>query len=231
MQKCSGLIKISFLFQPVNLSSDNLPQPSSSNTRPDQTRPGQDCGEYHTSSIISGAMPYGHQSYPDPPVSIAFTSSIEQQASSSIPFLYPLPCHKFGYYTTTSVTPTVITHTASTVGAQGSLHQAHGYPHTGDTYPQAPCHSLSYPAAMCDPVHVALPSVTAAHCFSVPEHVAVTGVRGKHKQKTGGVRTVGPSVVPSGPPSTAPTPSSCLAKLLSSSARERESVLSRVLYL
>lgn len=207
------------LAQP-NLSSDNLP--SSSNTRPDQTRPSQDCGAYHTSSIISGAMPYGHQSYNDPPVSIAFTTSIEQPACSSIPFLYSLPCHKFGYYTTTSVTPTVITHTASTVGAQGSVHQAHGYSHTGDTYPQSPCHSLSYPAAVSDPVHAALPSVTAAHCFSVPEQVVVAGVRGKHKQKTGGARTVGPSVAPSGPPPTAPTPTSCLAKLLSSSARERK---------
>lgn len=212
-------------FQP-NLSSDNLSQPSSSNTRPDQTRPHQGCGEYQTSGILSGAMPYGPQSYSDPPVSIAYTSNIEQLASSSVPFLYPLPCHKFGYYTTTSVTPTVITHTASTMGAQGSVHQAHGYTHTGDTYPLTPCHSLSYPAAVSDPVHAVLPSATAAHCFSVPEQVAVTGVRGKHKQKTGGVRTAGPPLAPSGPPSTAPTSTSCLAKLLSSGAGERESVLS-----
>uniref|UniRef100_A0A8P4G6Z8 MLX interacting protein like n=1 Tax=Dicentrarchus labrax TaxID=13489 RepID=A0A8P4G6Z8_DICLA len=210
------------LAQP-NLSSDNLPQPSSSSHRPDQSRPDQGCGEYHTSSIISGTMPYGHQSYPEPPVSIAYNTSIEQPASSSVPFLYPLPCHKFGYYTTTSVTPTVITHTASTMGTQGSVHQAHGYPHAGDTYPQTPCHSLGYPAAVSDPVHAALPSVTAAHCFSVPEQVAVTGVRGKHKQKTGGVRTAGPPVALSGTPSTSPTPTSCLAKLLSSGARERES--------
>lgn len=162
-------------------------------------------------------MPYGHQSYLDPAVSIAFTTSIEQPASSSIPFLYPLPCHKFGFYTTTSVTPTVITHTASTMGAPG-------YPHTGDTYPQAPCHSLGYPEAVSEPAHAALPSGTAAHCFSVPEQVAVTGVRGKHKQKTGGVKTVGASVVPANSPSTAPTASSCLAKLLSSSACERESI-------
>ncbi|XP_063750848.1 carbohydrate-responsive element-binding protein-like isoform X2 [Eleginops maclovinus] len=197
------------LAQP-NLSPDNLPQPSSSNTQPDQARPGQDCDEYHTSSMISGTMPYGHQSYPDPPVSIAFTSSIEQLASSTIPFLYPLPCNKFGYYTTPSVNPTVITHTASTAGAQGSMHQGHGYPHAEDTYPQSPCHPLSYPAT--------LPSVTAAHCFSVPEQLAGTGVRGKHKQKTGGARTGGHSAASS----TAPAPTSCLAKLLSSSSRERK---------
>ncbi|XP_069003105.1 carbohydrate-responsive element-binding protein isoform X1 [Embiotoca jacksoni] len=212
------------LAQP-SLSSDSLPQPSTSNTRPDQTWPGQDCGEYHTSSIISGAMPYGPELYHDAPVSSSFTSSTEQPAAASIPFLYPLPCHKFGYYTTTGVTSTVITHTASTTGAQGSAHQAHGYPHTGDTYSQTPCHSLTYPAVVSDAVHPALPSVTAAHCFSVPEQVAVTGVRGKHKQKTGGVRTFGPSVVPSGPPSTAPSPTSCLAKLLSSGAHERKPML------
>uniref|UniRef100_UPI0037E8C12C carbohydrate-responsive element-binding protein n=1 Tax=Semicossyphus pulcher TaxID=241346 RepID=UPI0037E8C12C len=196
------------LAQP-NLSSEHLPQPSSSSTQTDQTRPGQGCSEYHTSSIISGSMPYGHQSYPDPPVSIAFTSSMEQTAASSVPFLYPLPCHKFGYYTTTSVTPTVITHTASTVGAQG-------YPHTGDTYAQTPCQALSYPLVVSDPVHA------TTHCFSVPEQVVVSGVRGKHKQKTGGGRTAGPPRVLSGPPSTAPTPTSCLAELLSSGTRERK---------
>ncbi|XP_076607574.1 carbohydrate-responsive element-binding protein [Chaetodon auriga] len=209
------------LAQP-SLTSDNSPQPSSSSTQPDQTRPDQGCREYHTSNILSGAMPYEEQSFPDPPVSIAYTDSIEQPASSSVPFLYPLPCHKFGYYTATSLASTVITHTASTMGPQGSVHQAHGYPHTGDTYPQTPCPSLSYLATLSDPVHTALPSVTAAHCFSVPEQVVFTGVRGKHKQKTGGVRTAGPSVAPSGLPSTAPTPSSCLAKLLSSGPRERK---------
>ncbi|XP_028277099.1 carbohydrate-responsive element-binding protein isoform X2 [Parambassis ranga] len=202
-----------------NLTSDNLPQPSTSSTRPDQTRSSQDCGEYHTSSIISGPSSYGHQSYHDAPAAICFTSSSEQPASASIPFLYPLPCHK--YYTTTSVTSTVITHTAST-GAQASATQAHGYSHVGDTYSQTPCHSLSYPAAVSDPVHTAQPPVTAAHRFSVPEQVAITGVRGKHKQKTGGARTVGPSAVPSGPPAMAPTSTSCLAKLLSSSAHERK---------
>ncbi|KAI4814721.1 hypothetical protein KUCAC02_003900 [Chaenocephalus aceratus] len=192
------------LAQP-NLSSDNLPQPSSSNTQSDQARRSQVCSEYHTSSMISDSMPYGHHSYPDPAVSIAFSSSIEQPPSSIIPFLYPLPCHKFGYYTTTSVTPTVITHTASTAGAQGS-----GYPDTEDTYPQSPCHSLSYQAT--------LPSVTAAHCFSVPKQLAVSGVTGKHKQKTGGGRTGGHTAAPS----TAPPPTSCLAKLLSSNSRERK---------
>lgn len=168
-------------------------------------------------------MTYGHQSYPEAPVSVAFNTSIEQPVSASIPFLYTLPCHKFGYYSTTaSVTSTVITHTATTMGAQGSVHQAHGYPHPGHTYPQTSCHSLNYPPATSDPTHAALPAVTAAHCFSVPEQVVITGVRGKHKQKTRGMRTVGSSVAPSGPPPAAPPSTSCLAKLLSSGTRERQ---------
>ncbi|XP_076024920.1 carbohydrate-responsive element-binding protein [Genypterus blacodes] len=200
------------LAQP-SLSSDNLSQPSSSNAPPDQARPGQDCRD-------PTSMTYGHQSYPNPPVSVAFNTSIEQPVSASIPFLYTLPCHKFGYYSTAAnVTSTVITHTASTTGAQGSVHQAHSY----HTYPQTPCHSLNYASVASDPSHAAPPpTATTAHCFSVPEQVAVTGVRGKHKQKTGGMRTVGSSVAPSGPPPAAPPLTSCLAKLLSSGTRERK---------
>ncbi|XP_041656556.1 carbohydrate-responsive element-binding protein-like isoform X2 [Cheilinus undulatus] len=199
------------LTQP-SLSSGHLPQPSSSSSQSEQSRLGQDISDYPTPSIISGTAPYGHQSYPDPPVSVAFTGSMEQTAASSVPFLYPLPCHKFGYFTTTSVTPTVITHTASTAGA-------HGYSHTGDSYTQAPFHTISYLTAVSDPVH------TTAHCFSVPEQVAVSGVRGKHKQKTGGGRTAGHPVAPSSPLSTAPTTTSCLAELLSSGTRERKPTL------
>ncbi|CAN9501596.1 unnamed protein product [Ophioblennius macclurei] len=208
------------LAQP-NLSSDNLPQPSTSNPRPDQTRQGPDCSQYHS----SGVMPYGPQSYHGAPASTVFAGGTEQPASANVPFLYPLPCHKFGYYTTTSVTSTVITHTASTGGAQGSTHLAHGYSQPGDAYAQTPALSLTYPAAASDPVHAALPPVTAAHCFSIPEQVAGAAVRGKHKQKTGGARTAGPSVAPPGPRITAPTPTSCLAKLLSSSAHERKPTL------
>uniref|UniRef100_A0A667ZYS1 Carbohydrate-responsive element-binding protein-like n=1 Tax=Myripristis murdjan TaxID=586833 RepID=A0A667ZYS1_9TELE len=211
------------LAQP-SLSSDSLSQPSSSSTRAAQARPSQDCTEYHSPSIISGAMTYGHQSFPEPPVSIAITN-IQQPISASSPFLYPPPCHKYGYYTTTAsaVTSTVITHTASTAGLLGSEHhQAHSYPHTGDMYPQTPCHSLSYLPAASDPTHAALPPVSVAHCFSVPEQVGVTGVRGKHKQKTGGMRMVGSTVAPSGPQPAAPPPTSCLAKLLSCSTQERK---------
>ncbi|XP_041865289.1 carbohydrate-responsive element-binding protein-like isoform X2 [Melanotaenia boesemani] len=208
---------------PHLLIDAQLAQPSTSNTHSDPTRLNQDCGEYHTTSIVSGAMPYDHQSYHDVPVSIAFTSNTDQPASASAPFLHPLPCQKFGYYTaTSSVASTVITHTASSMGAQGSGHQVHGYPHAGEAYSQTHCPSLSYSAVTSDSAHTALPPVTATHCFSVPELVTISGLKGKHKQKTAGVRTSGPSVVPSGPLSTAPMPTSCLAKLLSSSANDRK---------
>ncbi|KAM4546108.1 carbohydrate-responsive element-binding protein isoform 1-T1 [Odontesthes bonariensis] len=206
---------------PQLLIDTQLTQPSTSSTHSDQARPSQDCGEYHTSSIVSGSIPYGHQPYHDAAVSIA----TDQPTPASIPFLHELPCHKFGYFTTTSVTSSVITHTASTMSAQGAAHQPLSYPLAGDTYSQSHCESLSYPASTPNPVHTALPSATAAHCFSVPEMVVISGVKGKHKQKTGGTKTVGPSAMPSGPPSTAPMPTSCLAKLLSSSAHERKPML------
>ncbi|XP_068456840.1 carbohydrate-responsive element-binding protein [Clinocottus analis] len=213
------------LAQP-DLPSDSLPPPSSSSSSSSDTRPHPACGEYHASGMISaGAAPYGQHSYPDPAVSVAFTTTMEQPASSGVPFLYPLPCHKFGYYTAASVTPTVITHTASTAGAvqqQQQQQQTPGYPHAADAYPQpsssssssSSCLSLGYP----DPAHAALPSGAAAHCFSVPEQVAVPGVRGKHKQKTGGAKAVGAA----NPSSAAPAAGSCLAKLLASSGRERK---------
>ncbi|XP_060941439.1 carbohydrate-responsive element-binding protein-like isoform X2 [Limanda limanda] len=211
------LLLDSQLAQP-NLSSDNLPQLSSSNTQPEQTRPGQDFSEYHASSMGSQAMSYGHQLYPNAPAALAFNTCIQQPATASIPFLHQ-PSHKFGNYPTTSVTSSVITHTASTMGAQGSVQQGHGF-----TYAQTPCHSLGYPANMSDPLQAMLPSVTPAHYFSVPKQVAVTGVRGKHKKKTGGARTVGPSVAPSGSHFIAPKPPSCLAQLLSGT-RERQPLL------
>ncbi|XP_075876241.1 carbohydrate-responsive element-binding protein isoform X2 [Nelusetta ayraudi] len=146
------------------------PQPSSSNIRPQQTKLDSGC-EYQSSS---GAVPYDPHPYPDPPASITYTSSIEQLASSGVPFFYPLPCH-------------------------------------------------SYPVDAPDPVHAVSPHVTVAHCFSVPQQMAVPGVRGKHKQKTGGLRTAGPSGAQSSPLSIyTPTPTSCLAKLLSSGACDRK---------
>ncbi|KAM9728060.1 carbohydrate-responsive element-binding protein isoform 3-T3 [Menidia menidia] len=206
---------------PQLLMDTQLNQPTTSNTHPEQTRPTRDCREFHTSSMVSESMPYGHQAYHDTAVSIAFNSNADRPPSS-IPFPHQLPCHKFGYDTTAGVTSTVITHTASTASGQGAAHQPLGYPLEGDSYSQSHSQPLSYPASTSHPAHAALPS---AHCFSVPELVAISGVKGKHKQKTGGVKTAGPSAVPPGPPSAAPMPTSCLAKLLSSGPHERKAAL------
>ncbi|XP_061596111.1 carbohydrate-responsive element-binding protein-like isoform X2 [Cololabis saira] len=202
--------------------SDSLPQPSAA-SQSEQPRLRQDCRGYHSPGITSAAMPYGHQSYHDAPVSLVFTGNAEPLASASVPFLHSMPCHKFGYYTSTSGVSTVITHTASTAGAPASAHQAHGYSQAADAYSQSHGHPLSYPAATPDLLHTALPS--AAHRFSVPQQVAVSGVRGKHRQKAGGPRTAGPAAALPGPATSAPAPTSCLAKLLSSSTRERKPTL------
>lgn len=191
------------------------PRASSCRIRLQQTKLDSGC-EFQSSS---DAVPYDPHPYPDPPASLAYNSSIEQLASSGVPFFYPLPCHRLSYCTTVGVTPTVITHTASTAGANS-------YPQTGETYPQT-CDSLSYPVDTPESTHAVSPPVTVAHCFSVPQQMAVPGVIGKHKQKTGGLRTAEPSGAQSSLLSIyTPTPTSCLAKLLSNGARDRESVLS-----
>ncbi|XP_011482059.1 carbohydrate-responsive element-binding protein isoform X1 [Oryzias latipes] len=205
------------LAQP-SLTSNNLSQSSTSNTRSDQTRPSPDCIEYQTSTIVSGAVPYNHPTYHNIPVTIAFTANADQPASASIPFLHPLPCLKFGYHPSTSATSSVITHTASTMGSQASQHQVQNYSQARDSN----THSHSYPAATPELLHAPLPPVTAAYCFSVPEQMTISGVRGKHKQKTGGVRTAAASAVLPGSQPTAPMPTSCLAKLLSTTAQERK---------
>ncbi|KAM9332187.1 carbohydrate-responsive element-binding protein isoform 3-T3 [Pholidichthys leucotaenia] len=71
------------LIQP-SLSSDNVAQPSTSSTRPDETSLGHD---YQSSSIMPGSVPYGHQSYHDAPVSVAYTSTTEQPALAGKPTL------------------------------------------------------------------------------------------------------------------------------------------------
>lgn len=211
----------------------SVPRPSS-DSQPVQARSDQGCGEYQT----SGGMLYQHQSYPDSADSVAYTSGVHQPTSSALPFIHPLPCHKYSYCTAVSVTPTVITHTASTVGAQGFGHQTPSHHHTGDLYQQTPCVSLGYPSeALPMP-----PPVTVADCFSVPQQMAVAEVKRKHKQKTGGLRRASPSGGQSGPsggqprpsgrqsgpsggqprPSAVHPPTPTLAQLLSSGSRDRE---------
>ncbi|XP_061608113.1 carbohydrate-responsive element-binding protein-like isoform X2 [Phyllopteryx taeniolatus] len=199
--------QLSQVLAQAGLSSENLPEASSSNSQTEGARLNQDCGEYR-----STALPYGPQSYADPVLSTPFAANVEPVFSAAFPFFYPVPCHKFSYHTptTASVTPTVITHTASTTG---SAQQAPSYPHLGDTYPRPPCRSLSYPTIMSVPVQTAQPPGGASHCFAVPEQVSSTEVRGKHKRKRGGARTSGPAVGLSY--TTSAAPASCLAKLLS----------------
>lgn len=188
----------------------SVPRPSS-NSQPVQTRSDQGCGEYQT----LGSMLYEHQSYPDPAESVGYTSGVNEPTSSAVPFIHLLPSHKYSYCTAISVTPTVITHTASTVGVQGFGHQATGSHHTGGTYHVTPAFSLGYPS---DPLPM-LPPVTVTDCFPVPEQMAE--VRGKHKQKSGGVERAGPSGGQS-VPSTVYAPTHTLAKLLSSGTHESE---------
>ncbi|CAB1353078.1 unnamed protein product [Coregonus sp. 'balchen'] len=234
-----------------NLSSDSLSQPSSSNSLSD---PGyhrqpltsdmtfnptnnpkfkghqqQDYHSvYHTPSMVSGAKPsYGHQTYPGTTVPIA-TTNIQQQPVSpgDGTFLYPPPCHKYGYHTTTasSVTSTVITHTGSTMGGSilGSDPQGHhGYSTTGDMYSPTSCLSQGYSSVVSAP---ALPSLgVPPHCFSAPQQPGVEGgKRGKHKQKTAGGVQMGSCL---STPQSAPPQTSFLAKLLSSSTQERKPTL------
>ncbi|XP_077361722.1 carbohydrate-responsive element-binding protein isoform X2 [Festucalex cinctus] len=187
----------------AGLSSENLPQASASNAQPEESGLNQDCSGYH-----STGMPYGPQSFAD----AVLPANVEQVFSAGVPFFYPLPCHKLGYQATTAAgaTPTVITHTASTVSG---MQQAHGCPPPGDAYPQA----LDY---VPGPVHAAQPAGGTSYRFAVPGQVSTTEVRGKYKQKRGGERIFGPPVGLSYTSST--TSTSCLAKLLSTSAHERK---------
>lgn len=190
-----------------------MPRPSL-DSRPAQALSGPAYGGYHR----SGGVLCGHQSYPDAAASVAYASGFHQPTTSAVPFMQPLPCHKHSYCTAVSVTPTVITHTASTGGAQGFGHQATGHQHSGDAYHQPAGLSLGYPS---HPLPMP-PPLTVADSFPVPEQMAVRSeVRGKHKQKTGGLRRAGPSGGQASPSAVHP-PTPTLAQLLSSGTRERE---------
>uniref|UniRef100_A0AAY5KA61 BHLH domain-containing protein n=1 Tax=Esox lucius TaxID=8010 RepID=A0AAY5KA61_ESOLU len=233
------------LFQP-NLSSASLTQSSSSNSlsgpgyhrqplTSDMTfSPGanpkfkghqeQDYhSEYHTSSMVSEDVPsYGQQPYPGSAITMATTNIHQQPVSPGDgTFLYPSPCHKYGYHGATgTATSSVITHTGPAAGSSilGPDTQGHhGYPTTGGMFSPISCLSQGY-----------LPVVSASappHCFSAPQQPAVAVGRGKHKQKTGGrVRTATRLSAPQSQ-SAAPSQNSCLAKLLSSGTQEREYIL------
>ncbi|CAL8266683.1 unnamed protein product [Merluccius merluccius] len=217
-----------FMFsQPGESSGSHLSQVASSIPRPEQARSGGDCDSYNFPGIISTAVPYGQQQlYPDPPVTAA-GPGMQLPVSAGNPFLYPplppLPSHKYAYLApaASAATSTVITHTASSLPSPGAETQ----PHSGYLYLQAACHSSgNYPPSVVmsspDPApHVLPPPAGAAHCFppgpvpgvGVDVGAGIGGARGKHKQKTAGVRVDRP-VAP------ASSATSCLAKLLSSSS-------------
>ncbi|XP_077596495.1 carbohydrate-responsive element-binding protein [Stigmatopora nigra] len=184
----------------VGVSSENLPHPSSYNPQPDRG------GEYHSTT-----SQYGSQSCSDPALNALFPPNIEQFFSTAMPFFYPIPCHNFSS-APSSVTPSVITHTAYTMAGTS---EPSARPQAGVPYTQPPqCHSLSYL-----PFGATQPPGKAPHRFAVPEVSSAQG-RGKHKQKRGGLRTSGPPVEPSHAIPKAPI--SCLAKLLSTGLPERK---------
>ncbi|XP_012990235.2 carbohydrate-responsive element-binding protein-like [Esox lucius] len=179
--------------------------------------------EYHTSSMVSEDVPsYGQQPYPGSAITMATTNIHQQPVSPGDgTFLYPSPCHKYGYHGATgTATSSVITHTGPAAGSSilGPDTQGHhGYPTTGGMFSPISCLSQGY-----------LPVVSASappHCFSAPQQPAVAVGRGKHKQKTGGrVRTATRLSAPQSQ-SAAPSQNSCLAKLLSSGTQERKPTL------
>lgn len=214
-------------------SSSRLPQPSSSDSLPDQGYHRQtltsemafntsniapepkykvqlDYGphtEYQSHGLAAGEVPYGQQPYPNTTTMASVNMAPGPQGS---PFLYPPPCHKYRY--NSAAASSVITHTGSMINTLVPDPQDQGYP-TSDLFTPGPCVSMGYlplPAA-----HTIPAPRGSQPTFPKPQHSDM-GVRGKYKQKTSGVKTVA-----SAPP-TSPLQTSCLAKLLSTGTQERK---------
>ncbi|XP_046695915.1 carbohydrate-responsive element-binding protein-like isoform X2 [Silurus meridionalis] len=167
---------------------------------------------HHSPAILPDMDSYG-QSYSVPSIATGPSNISSASLSQENPYIYSNTCLKYrhasGIQSGSSVvsTPTVITHT----GLMNALAQD---PQEGQSY-------TMLDMADYQETSVAPPLQSQAHCFSVPQQVAVGSGRGKHKQKMGGGR--GFPVATSVPVSVAPpTQTSCLAKLLSSSSQERK---------
>ncbi|XP_030648304.1 carbohydrate-responsive element-binding protein [Chanos chanos] len=176
----------------------------------------------HHLVLGSGVTPYAQQSYSNPDVAMA--SSNMGAVPQGNPYLYQTSCHKYrsspvSGTSSTGMPPSVITHTGSAISVLPHEPQTQGYPSVDDLYPPTTCISLGYPAVTAPPSQSTLPSPSLPHCFSVPQQTGVAAGRGKHKQKMGGAGSR-PGATPT--PSAMPQPTSCLAKLLSSSAQERK---------
>ncbi|XP_026777279.3 carbohydrate-responsive element-binding protein-like [Pangasianodon hypophthalmus] len=167
---------------------------------------------HHSPAILPGMDSYG-QSYSVPSIATGPSNISSASMSQENPYIYPSTCLKYRHASGSQsggnevTTPTVITHT----GSMNVITQDH---QDGQSY--AMLNMLDY-----QQTSVAPPMPSQAHCFSMPQQVAVGSGRGKHKQKMGGGKrfpmatAVPVSVAP-------PTQTSCLAKLLSSSPQERK---------
>lgn len=169
--------------------------------------------EFHHSPAILSSMDSYEQSYSVPGIAAGPSNISSSSMSQENPYIYSNPCLKYRHASGSQsgssvvITPTVITHT-------GSMNVIPQNPQEGQSY--AMLDMLDYQQAS-----VAPPLPSQAHCFSVPQQVAVGSGRGKHKQKMGGGR--GFPMTTAAPVSVAPpTQTSCLAKLLSSSSQERK---------
>lgn len=170
--------------------------------------------EFHPLPAILPSMDSYGQSYSIPSIATGPSNISPAPMSQENPYIYSSTCLKYrhasGSQSGSSVvtTPTVITHT-------GSMNVMAQNPQEGQSY--AMLDMLDYQQTSMAP-----PLPSQAHCFSVPQQVGAGSGRGKHKHKMGGGR--GFPMATAAPVSVAPpTPTSCLAKLLSSSSQERTS--------
>lgn len=166
---------------------------------------------HHSPAILPGMDSYG-QSYSVPGIATGPSDISSAAMCQENPYIYSSTClkyrHSSGSQSGSSVvtTPTVITHT-------GSMNAMPQNPQEGQSY--VLLDMLDYQQTSVEP-----PLPSQAHCFSMPQHVAVGSGRGKHREKTAGGRSF--PIVTSAPVSVASlTQTSCLAKLLSSSSQER----------
>ncbi|KAK1787869.1 hypothetical protein P4O66_016352, partial [Electrophorus voltai] len=175
-------------------------------------------------TVPPGMDSYGQQqSYGGPAAAMATSPMASTSIAQENPYLYPTTCLKYRPPSTgqsgnsNAPTSTVITHTGSATNVlSGDPQLSHNYPSLPEMLPVP----LGYqPVTMAPPPPV-LPSPGHSYCFSVPQQVGVATGRGKHKQKSGGAR-----VFPVSASSAPPMQTSCLAKLLSSSTKDRKPTL------
>lgn len=171
--------------------------------------------EFHQPPAVLTAMDSYGQTYSVPSAATGSSNTSSASMSQENPYIYSSSCLKYrhasGSQSGSSIitTPTVITHTGSMNVIPQNLQEGRSY---------GMLDMLDYQQTSLAP-----PLPSQAHCFSMPQQIAMGSGRGKHKQKMGGgggfpMATATPVSV------TPPTQTSCLAKLLSSSSQERMSL-------